>query len=197
MAISTMRNRVSTEFRKVETGSDEYLELQAQRDPNDGMPVWEETSLPDAVEQSKRLESGRPLPTDIGDAQQPVGKIAGSPPTVTPARDVYDPLPSEREAGAEQDQEASLLPPYNEFDEEVPLTAAMEDPTDTDVSGTEPDLERGGGPAANPAGKSRSRKSGGAKAEGAKQEGTGASLRGADRPASDEPEGDKPKGKKA
>jgi hypothetical protein len=144
MSIATMRNRVSTEFRKVQSGSDEYLELQAQRDPNDGRPVWEETSLPDAVEQSKRLESGNPLPTDIGSAQQPVGRITGATESYAPASSVNEPLPSEVEAGVEPDESASgLLPQRDEFAEEVPLTAVMESATDTDVSGTEPDLSEG------------------------------------------------------
>lgn len=141
MAISVMRNRVTTEFRKVESGGDEYLELQAQRDPNDGYPVWEETGMHDAIEQSKRLEAGNPLPTDIGDANQPVGRITGAHDTYVPASMVNDPLPSERESGAEQDREGSSLPLFEDHIAEVPLTAAMESPTDTDVSGTEPDMD--------------------------------------------------------
>jgi hypothetical protein len=142
MTIALMRNRVSTEFRKVEHGSDEYLELQAQRDPNDGMPVWEETSLPHAIEVSKRLEAGNPVGSDIGTAQQPVGKMAGAQPRgFFPANYKPEPLPSELEAGAVQEEEGfANLPRYETFAEEQPLTMAMESPTDTGVGGTEPDL---------------------------------------------------------
>lgn len=141
MSLAVMRNRVSTEFRKVEQGSDEYLELQAQRDPNDGLPVWEETSLPNAIEQSKRLEDGNPMGHDIGDAQQPVGRITGAHETYVPAGSVREPLPSEREAGAEQpEDELAGLPPHENHIEEVPQNASMESSTDTEVGGTEPDL---------------------------------------------------------
>lgn len=141
-AISVMRNRVTTEFRKVEPGGDEYLKLQAQRDPNDGYPVWEETGLHDAIEQSKRLESGNPLPTDIGDANQPVGRITGAHETYVPASAVRDPLPSEREAGSfDESRLSGSLPQFEGFDEEHPLTASMEGATDTEVSGKEPDMK--------------------------------------------------------
>jgi hypothetical protein len=159
-----MRNRVTTEFRKVEKDSDEYLELQAQRDANDGRPVWEETGIHDAIEQSKRLEDGVPLATDIGDAQQPVSTIAGGS-NIVPASAVQhmDPLPSEREAGVEPFEGFSGLPASNPPDEEVVLVpGAMEDSTDTGTDGTEPDLtEHKAGKSADDeggSGKKRSRK---------------------------------------
>jgi hypothetical protein len=131
-----MRNRVSTEFRKVDKDSDEYLDLQAQRDPADGRPVWEETGIHDAVEQSKRLENDAALPTDVGDADQPVASIAGGV-TVVPASSVNEPLPSEVEAGAEQEEGGALFGVSSPPDPEVPLVAGMESPTDTDTSGTD------------------------------------------------------------
>lgn len=137
-AIAVLRNRVTTEFKKVERGGDEYLELQAQRDPNDGKPVWEETGLHDAVEQSKRLAEGRALPTDVGDAAQPVIKLAGSV-NVVPASAVLEPLPSEREAGVEP-EEGPRFGYSQEPDEEVPLVVGMEDATDTDTSGTDEEV---------------------------------------------------------
>lgn len=135
MATAVMRNRVSTEFRKVERDSEEYLGLQAQRDPNDGRPVWEETGIHDAVEQSRRLENDAALPTDVGDADQPVATIAGGAAAV-PASSVNEPLPSELEAGAEQGEDA-LFGLSSPPDEEVPLVAVMDDPEDTDTSGTD------------------------------------------------------------
>lgn len=139
--IAVMRNRVSTEFRKVGRGSDEYLELQAQRDPNDGKPVWEETSLPNAIEQSKRLESGDVRPEDIGDGQGAAGRIGGGVPVVVPSSAVPERLPSEREAGIDDPIETTSMPPREEIATEVPLTAVMESSTDTELGGTEPDLE--------------------------------------------------------
>jgi hypothetical protein len=135
MATAIMRNRVSTEFRKVERDSEEYMELQAQRDANDGRPVWEETHFPNAKEQSERLKNDAALPVDVGDAEQPVATIAGSA-TFAPASTVNEPLPSEVEAGADQGDDAlfGLSQPPAEM---VPLTGAMEDATDTDLSGTD------------------------------------------------------------
>lgn len=137
--IAVMRNRVTTEFRKVAPGSEEYLELQAQRDPNDGLPVWEETSLTNAVAQSKRMQEGNPQPADFGAEQQPVGRITGAHETFKPASSVNEPLPSEREAGVEPGPRTAM-PPRDDHVEEVPQTASMESATDTDVSGTEPEL---------------------------------------------------------
>lgn len=135
-SVAVMRNRVSTEFRKVEKDGDEYLELQAQRDPTDGRPVWEETGIHDAVEQSKRLENDMARAWDVGDADQPVATIAGAASGYTSSSEVNEPLPSEREAGAEQ-EEGALFGLSSPPDPEVPLVSAMDDPTDTDVSGTD------------------------------------------------------------
>jgi hypothetical protein len=139
MATAVMRNRVSTEFRKVERDSEEYLDLQAQRDPNDGRPVWEETGFHDAKEQSERLESGNAQPWDVGDAEQPVATIAGVAAGYTSSAEVNEPLPSEREAGAEQD-EGPMFGLGGEIESEVPLIDAMDEPTDTDLSGTDDDI---------------------------------------------------------
>jgi len=130
--IAVMRNRVTTEFRKVAPASEEYLELQAMRDPNDGLPVWEETSLPNAVEQSKRLNEGKPNPHDFGDSAGPTSVLRGAPEPFVPAGDINEPLPSEREAGAEQEVPANPMP----IREEV-----TEPEVSTDVSGTQPELE--------------------------------------------------------
>jgi hypothetical protein len=139
MAIAVMRNRVSTEFRKVEKDSDDYLELQAQRDPNDGRPVWEETGPHDAIEQSARLEAGAAVPSDIGDAQQPVATMAGAALGKTAGDVPAEQTPSEVAAGVEP-EEVVTLPVTQPPDEEVPLVAGMESATATDTSGTEPDL---------------------------------------------------------
>jgi hypothetical protein len=163
MATATMRNRVSTEFRKVEKDSDEYLELQAQRDPNDGRPVWEETGIHDAVEQSKRLESDAALMTDVGDADQPVASIAGAAVGFVPSGEINEPLPSEVEAGAEQPPGA-LFGVSSPPDEEVPLVSDMESPTDTDTSGTDEKIAetvreaKGGSKAAKSGGTKRAAK---------------------------------------
>jgi hypothetical protein len=163
MAIATMRNRVSTEFRKVEKDSDEYLELQAMRDPNDGRPVWEETGIHDAVEQSKRLENDMAEPEDVGDADQPVATIAGAV-TFAPASSVNEPLPAEVEAGAEQEG-GPLFGVSQPPAEEVPLVAGMESATDTDTSGTDESIaeqvreaKSGGGGSGATAKKGRSSK---------------------------------------
>ena len=157
MATAVMRNRVSTEFRKVERDSEEYLDLQAQRDPNDGRPVWEETGIHDAVEQSARLESGNAQPEDVGDADQPVATIAGAASAV-PSSSVNEPLPSEVEAGAEQEGPGALFGISSPPDTEVPLVDGMESPTDTDTSGTDEEI-------AGQVREAKEPKSGGAKAQ--------------------------------
>lgn len=140
MAIATLRNRVSTEFKKVEKDSDEYLELQAMRDPNDGRPVWEETGIHDAVEQSKRLEAGKARPWDVGDEHQPVAVIAGVSQGYAPASSVFEPTPSEVAAGAEP-EEGPLFGIGGAPETEVPLVpGVMEGPSDTDVSGTDSEV---------------------------------------------------------
>ena len=166
MATATMRNRVSTEFKKVEKDSDEYLELQAQRDPNDGRPVWEETGIHDAIEQSKRLENDMAQAWDVGDADQPVATIAGAALGMS-AADVNEPLPSEIEAGSEQ-EEGALFGVSSPPDEEVPLVGGMEGPTDTDTSGTDESIAQSVRDAKE--GKSESKSGGGGKKSARKKQ---------------------------
>lgn len=71
MGIVTMRNRVTTEFRKIDNESMEFEKLKAERWHRDGRPVWEQTSHVDAAEQQARIEEGTPLPSDLGDEDQP------------------------------------------------------------------------------------------------------------------------------
>jgi len=102
MGIAVFRNRVTTEFRKTEQDSDEFNELVAQRDPNDGRPVWEQTSMPNAIEQSQRLQEGEQRPEDLGDANQPYATtLTAGRLNTRPASEVQgrEPTPAERASG--------------------------------------------------------------------------------------------------
>lgn len=100
-----MRNRVTTEIKQVEPDSAEFLELQRQRHAGDQRPVWEQTSIEDALEQVSRFDSGNLRPEDLGDADQPVERIHSGSDVVLPFRpsseaDRGQPTPGELAQGA-------------------------------------------------------------------------------------------------
>jgi hypothetical protein len=74
MAITVMRNRVTTEYKKVEADSEEFWELRAELH-TDGRPRWEQTGEHDLAAFEGRLDSGNLRAEDVGDDNQPVQRL--------------------------------------------------------------------------------------------------------------------------
>lgn len=70
MANIVMRNRVTTEYRRIEKDSDEFWSLRAEIHA-DGKPRWEQTGEHDVSAYDARVENEQELPSDLGDEDQP------------------------------------------------------------------------------------------------------------------------------
>lgn len=68
MASTVMRNRVTTEYRKVERDSTEFYALRAELH-SDGRPRWEQTGEHDLRAYEQRKANDALLPTDRGDGE--------------------------------------------------------------------------------------------------------------------------------
>lgn len=80
--IAFMRNRRTTENRAVELDGAEFLGMRQEIDPSDGLPVWEQTSSANQLQQAARIESGNATDEDVGDAQQPIARIMDTGPSI-------------------------------------------------------------------------------------------------------------------
>lgn len=69
-----MRNRVTTEYRKVDADSEEFYALRAELH-TDGRPRWEQTGEHDLQAYLQRQEAGVERNSDLGDADQPADVI--------------------------------------------------------------------------------------------------------------------------
>lgn len=94
MAKVIMRNRVSTEYRKVEQSSDEFWALRAELH-TDGRPRWEQTGEHDLQAAQTRAESGLLRAEDFGDADQPVEQVVSKGDAYIPGLDRGWPTPGE------------------------------------------------------------------------------------------------------
>jgi len=99
MAEVVMRNRVTTEYRKVEKDGSEFWDLRAQLH-TDGRPMWEQTGEHDLAAFTNRLEAGRLRAEDIGDQDQPVESVVTGGGGSTVQADRGWPTPGEIEQGA-------------------------------------------------------------------------------------------------
>jgi len=77
MATVVMRNRVTSEFRKIEKDSEDFWELRAELHA-DGRPRWEQTGEHDLAAFQTRLNSGLLREQDVGDEHQPVASQVAS-----------------------------------------------------------------------------------------------------------------------
>src|SRR4051794_14909558 len=104
MGTVIMRNRVSTEYKKVEEASPEFWALRAELH-TDGRPRWEQTGEHDLAAFEERLNSGNLRPGDVGDAANPA-VIDSIGDTDTSAQlDRGWPTPGELEQGAGRAQD--------------------------------------------------------------------------------------------
>lgn len=105
MATVVMKNRVTTEYRKVEKDSDEFWALRAELH-GDGRPRWEQTGEHDLSAFETRVESGQLRDTDIGDAAGPAIIGTEGPPS-QPGLDHGVPTPGELDQRAGRAAEMS------------------------------------------------------------------------------------------
>lgn len=98
MAQVVMRNRVTTEYRKIEKDSEEFWALRAELHA-DGRPRWEQTGEHDLAAFAARVEAGALVETDVGDSAQP-DQLSTVAPEFSPQLDVGHPTPGEIEQGA-------------------------------------------------------------------------------------------------
>lgn len=70
MANVIMRNRVTTEYRRIEKDSDEFWDLRSEIH-GDGKPRWEQTGEHDVAAYEERVENGQEESADLGDEDQP------------------------------------------------------------------------------------------------------------------------------
>ena len=96
------RNNRTTEYRKVEEGSEQHQLMLAERHPQTRQPVWEQVGRHTTQAFAERVENDAILAEDVGDDGQPVERIVDVPAGFTPASAVQrgDPAPSEREQKA-------------------------------------------------------------------------------------------------
>jgi hypothetical protein len=140
MAIAFMRNRRTTENRAVELDGPEFLAMREEIHPQDGRPVWEQTSDVDQRSQVARIESGETRDEDVGDAHQPVARIMDTGPGIEVGGDAGYVTEGERENGLtpEDKQEQIADDPRTRSDEFGPqeTVVPVEDLKSDDADGT-------------------------------------------------------------
>lgn len=102
-----MRNRVTSEYRRIEADSPEFYELRATLH-TDGRPMWEQTGEHDASAFKARAEAGALRAEDIGDAHQPIERVVAT-------------------GGAEQVQLDRGFPTPGEIEQKAGRAASMSD----------------------------------------------------------------------
>lgn len=95
-----LRNTQTGEYKRLDGDSQSPQYQQAAHTlRTDGKPMWEETGLHDMVDYVKREDAGDVQPTDIGDRDQPVEVITGTPANlvITPSGTIDKGSPSATE----------------------------------------------------------------------------------------------------
>lgn len=112
------RNKRTSEYRKVEEGSDEHLALLKERQPEAPQrTVWEQVGRHTHEAFEERLETGALETTDFGDDDQPINRGDGDTRNnrerldITPTKDVarQTPTAAERATGAGRASEGANL----------------------------------------------------------------------------------------
>ncbi len=107
--IAFMRNRRTTENRAVELDGPEFLAMREEIHPQDGRPVWEQTSSSDQIQQAERIKSGNTRDEDVGDALQPVETILDTGPPIEVGGGLNELTEAEVEAGLTPDLKREQL----------------------------------------------------------------------------------------
>jgi hypothetical protein len=95
-----MRNRVTTEYRRVEADSEEFYALRAELDPSDNRPRWEQTGEHDLAAFQSRQDAGVTRNSDLGDAEGPANINTLAPDDLAVGLDRGYPTPGEIEQDA-------------------------------------------------------------------------------------------------
>lgn len=135
MASTIMRNRVTTEYRKVERDSEEYYLLRSELHA-DGRPRWEQTGEHDLRAFEQRKAEDALLPTDRGDGDPvPLLGITAAGAFMPPPRGT--PTPGEIEQGAGRAAED----PQDDVTDEVFMNTAIAGVIEGTASPGDPGVE--------------------------------------------------------